>query len=109
MVNTTIVPKHIAEAIVSPRAHAEPIERDALLSCLRYLRVTNPVGLVEAHGFDPFWLISLHRVHDDGFWRPDDSRPSPHHPNPPLPDICSSSLSDIAVALPRQFLTSHTG
>ena len=53
MANTTIVPKHIAEAIVSPRTYAEPIERDALLSCLRYLRVTNPVGLVEAHWFDP--------------------------------------------------------
>ena len=61
MANTTIVPKHIAEAIVSPRAHAEPIERDALLSGLRYLRANNPVGLVEAHGFDPFWLISQHR------------------------------------------------
>ena len=61
MANTTIVPKHIAEAIVSPRAHAEPIERDALLSGLQYLRANNPVGLVEAHGFDPFWLVSLHR------------------------------------------------
>ena len=61
MANTTIVPKYIAEAIVSPRAHAEPIERDALLSGLRYLRANNPVGLVEADGFDPFWLISLHR------------------------------------------------
>ena len=61
MANTTIVPRHIAEAIVSPQAHAEPIERDALLSGLRYLRANNPVGLVEADGFDPFWLTSLHR------------------------------------------------
>jgi cytochrome P450 len=58
MTNTATVPKHIAEAVVSPRAHAE---RDALLSDLRWLRANNPVGLVEADGYDPFWLLTRHQ------------------------------------------------
>jgi hypothetical protein len=58
MTNAASVPKSIAEAIVSPRAHAE---RTALLSDLRWLRVNNPVGLVEADGFDPFWLLARHK------------------------------------------------
>jgi hypothetical protein len=58
MTNSITVPKHIAEAIVSPRAHAE---RDALFSGLRWLRVNNPVGLVEADGYDPFWLLTRHQ------------------------------------------------
>jgi cytochrome P450 len=52
------VPNDIAEAIVSPRAHAE---RDALFSGLRWLRANNPVGLVEAAGYDPFWLLTRHQ------------------------------------------------
>lgn len=61
MANTTIVPKHIAEAIVSPRAHAEPIER-ALLSGLRYLRVTNPVkrlSLALPSTLRPFGIVTV--------------------------------------------------
>jgi cytochrome P450 len=58
MTNAASVPKSIAEAIVSPRAHAE---RAALFSDLRWLRANNPVGLVEADGFDPFWLLTLHK------------------------------------------------
>jgi cytochrome P450 len=62
MTNAALVPKHIAEAIVSPRAHAE---RDALLSGLRRLRANNPVGLVEPDGYDPFWLLTRHQdVHE---------------------------------------------
>jgi cytochrome P450 len=58
MTNTIAVPKQIAEAIVSPRAHAE---RDGLASGLRWLRSNNPVGLVEADGYDPFWLLTRHQ------------------------------------------------
>src|SRR5262245_13218695 len=58
MTNAATVPQHIAEAVVSPRAHAE---RDALFSGLRWLRANNPVGLVEADGYDPFWLLTRHQ------------------------------------------------
>jgi cytochrome P450 len=58
MTNAATVPKHIADTLVSPRAHAE---RDALLSGLRWLRANNPVGLVEADGYDPFWLVTRHQ------------------------------------------------
>ena len=58
MTNSIAVPKHLSEAIVSPRAHAE---RDELLSGLRWLRANNPVGLVEADGYDPFWLLTRHQ------------------------------------------------
>jgi cytochrome P450 len=62
MTNAASVPKSIAEAMVSPRAHAE---RDALFSDLRWLRANNPVGLVEADGYDPFWLVTRHQdVHE---------------------------------------------
>jgi hypothetical protein len=56
--NTVTIPKHIAEAVLSPRAHSE---RDALLSNQRWLRANNPVGLVEADGYDPFWLLTRHQ------------------------------------------------
>jgi cytochrome P450 len=58
MTDAAIVPKHIAEAVVSPQAHAE---RDALFSDLRWLRANAPVGLVEADGYDPFWLLTRYR------------------------------------------------
>jgi cytochrome P450 len=58
MTDAVTVPKHIAEAVVSPRAHAE---RDALFSGLRWLRANNPVGLVEIDGYDPFWLLTRHQ------------------------------------------------
>ncbi|MFL5284989.1 MAG: hypothetical protein ACJ8AW_29460, partial [Rhodopila sp.] len=58
MSHTVSVPKDIAEAIVSPRAHAE---RDTLFSGLRWLSSNNPVGLVEADGYDPFWLLTRHQ------------------------------------------------
>jgi cytochrome P450 len=58
MSDAASVPSDIAEAIVSPRAHAE---RDALYSGLRWLRQNNPVGLVEAEGYDPFWLLTRHQ------------------------------------------------
>ncbi|MGX9429946.1 MULTISPECIES: cytochrome P450 [Bradyrhizobium] len=58
MINEVAVPKHIAEAVVSPRAHAE---RNELLADLRWLRANNTVGLVEADGYDPFWLVTRHR------------------------------------------------
>jgi hypothetical protein len=58
MTKAATVPQHIAEAVVSPRAHAE---RDALFSALRWLRANNPVGLVEADGYDPFWLLTRHQ------------------------------------------------
>src|ERR1700761_8984150 len=62
MSGRALVPQHIAEAIVSPRAHAN---RDALLSGLRWLRANNPVGLVEVDRFNPFWLVTWHTdVHD---------------------------------------------
>ena len=96
MANTTIVPKHIAEAIVSPRAHAEPIERAALLSGLRYLRANNPVGLVEAHGFDPFWLISQHR---DVF---EVSRKNNHFAYADRPSIVCNREAELAMS-PKSF------
>jgi hypothetical protein len=32
-----------------------------LLSGLRWLRANNPIGLVEADGYDPFWLLTRHK------------------------------------------------
>jgi hypothetical protein len=58
MSNAATIPAEIAEAIVSPRAHAE---RDVLFSGLRWLRASNTVGLVEAEGYDPFWLLTRHQ------------------------------------------------
>jgi cytochrome P450 len=57
MANAALVPKDIAEAIVSPRAHAE---RHSLLLGLRWLRANNPVGLAEPDGYDRFWILSRH-------------------------------------------------
>ena len=58
MTDAVTVPKHIAEAVVSPHSHAE---RDALFSGLRWLRANNPVGRVEVDGYDPFWLLTRHQ------------------------------------------------
>jgi cytochrome P450 len=48
---------HLAQLIVSPRAHAGGTE---LHNAFRWLRASNPVGRVETGGFDPFWAITKH-------------------------------------------------
>jgi cytochrome P450 len=58
MINELAAPKYIAEAVLSPHAHAE---RNELLTGLRWLRTNNPVSVVEADGYDPFWLVTRHR------------------------------------------------
>ena len=49
------VPNDLGELIVSPKAYAS---QNKLLACFRWLRSNNPVGLVEAEDFDPFWAIT---------------------------------------------------
>ena len=51
------VPGNIAALIVSPKAYATQKE---LLAGFRWLRDNNPLGLVEAEGFDPFWAVTRH-------------------------------------------------
>lgn len=50
------LPKDIAETIVDPRAYASPRIHDAY----KWLRANNPLGIAEADGFDPFWVVTKH-------------------------------------------------
>lgn len=54
----TRVSDELTQLILSPRAYAEQTE---LLEGFRWLRTHNPVGRVEAEGYDPFWAITKHR------------------------------------------------
>jgi cytochrome P450 len=51
------VPPDIGAAIINPVAYAgdRPVERS-----FEWLRANNPVGWVEAPGYDPFWVITKH-------------------------------------------------
>lgn len=51
------VPAEIGSLIASPQAYARQRQ---LLSAFRWLRETNPVGLVEIEDFDPFWAVTRH-------------------------------------------------
>src|SRR5215813_6896097 len=51
------VPTDIAGLIVSPKAYAAQKE---LMAGFRWLRHNNPIGRVEAAGFDPFWAVTRH-------------------------------------------------
>jgi cytochrome P450 len=52
-----LVPEHVAEAIVNPAAYGgdRPVDQS-----LKWLRTNNPIGWVEARGFDPFWIVTKH-------------------------------------------------
>jgi cytochrome P450 len=52
-----IVPARVAEAIVTPAAYGgeRPVDQS-----LKWLRTHNPIGWVEAEGFDPFWIVTKH-------------------------------------------------
>ena len=51
------VPQDFARTIVSPRSYAHPA---ALHETFRWLRANDPVALVEAEKFDPFWAVTKH-------------------------------------------------
>ncbi len=51
------VPPDFARTIVGPRSYAHPA---ALHETLRWLRANDPVALVEAEKFDPFWAVTKH-------------------------------------------------
>src|SRR3546814_6344209 len=55
--DSAVVPAHIAKQVVSPAAYAD---WDAIHEAFTELRKTLPLGLVEAPGFDPFWLVTKH-------------------------------------------------
>lgn len=57
MNETEKVPGDIAGLIVSPKAYATQKE---LMAGFRWLRHNNPLGRVEAEGFDPFWAVTTH-------------------------------------------------
>jgi len=57
MCETEQVPAEIGALMVSPRAYAT---QKQLLTGLRWLRRHNPVGRVEAEGFDPFWAVTTY-------------------------------------------------
>src|ERR1700733_3252151 len=68
MNETARVPDDIGALIVSPTAYAT---QKQLMSGFRWLRRNNPLGLVEADGFDPFWavtryadIVEISRRHD---------------------------------------------
>jgi cytochrome P450 len=52
-----LVPAHVGEAVVNPAAYGNdrPVEHS-----LQWLRTHNPIGWVEAAGFDPFWIVTKH-------------------------------------------------
>jgi len=47
----------VGRLIVSPKAYEK---QRALLRAFRWLRANNPLGYVEADGFDPFWAVTKH-------------------------------------------------
>lgn len=52
-----VVPSQLAQVIVDPQSYVEDRKIEA---ALKSLRRENPVGLVCADGFDPFWIITRH-------------------------------------------------
>jgi cytochrome P450 len=57
MNETVKVPDDIGALIVSPKAYAT---QKQLLSGFRWLRQNNPLAIIEAEGFDPFWAVTRH-------------------------------------------------
>ena len=51
------IPQRLGRLITSPKAYAK---QKTLLAGLRWLRANQPLGRVEAEGFDPFWVVSKH-------------------------------------------------
>ena len=51
-----VIPKSIAQTLVTPAAYAD----ERLFDAHRWLRGNNPVGLAEPEGFDPFWVVTKH-------------------------------------------------
>ena len=52
-----VLPDHIAEAIVEPKAYGQ---WDALQDGFTWARANMPVGLVQTERYDPFWAITRH-------------------------------------------------
>ena len=50
------LPRDIAQTLVTPAAYAT----DALHDAYRWMRANNPLGVAEADGFDPFWVVTKH-------------------------------------------------
>jgi cytochrome P450 len=57
LMNGAVVPRDIADLLVSPNAYAE---QTRLYAGLRWLRANNPLGRVEIEDFDPFWIVTKH-------------------------------------------------
>jgi cytochrome P450 len=57
LMNDAVVPRDIADLLVSPNAYAE---QTRLYAGLRWLRANNPLGRVEIEDFDPFWIVTKH-------------------------------------------------
>jgi cytochrome P450 len=57
MNETAKVPDNIGALIVSPKAYAT---QKPLMAGFRWLRQNNPLALIEAEGFDPFWTVTRH-------------------------------------------------
>jgi hypothetical protein len=51
------IPERLGRLIASPKAYAR---QKSLLAGLRWLRANQPLGRIEAEGFDPFWLVTKH-------------------------------------------------
>jgi len=50
------IPARFAEALVDPSAYAD----GRIHETWRWLRANNPLGIAEAEGFDPFWVVTKH-------------------------------------------------
>lgn len=50
------IPKDLAERLVHPSTYAS----DLLFDTYRWLRANNPLGVAEAEGFEPFWVVTKH-------------------------------------------------
>jgi len=50
------VPDDIAAVLVDPAAYAD----GRIYPAYRWLRANNPLGIAEAEGFDPFWVVTRH-------------------------------------------------
>ena len=50
------IPEDIAAVLVDPAAYAD----GRIYPAYRWLRANNPLGIAEAEGFDPFWVVTRH-------------------------------------------------
>ncbi len=51
------LPKHIADTVIDPAAHAD---LDRLHAAYTWARANNPLGRAEIEGYDPFWVVTKH-------------------------------------------------